>query len=311
MSAVISGLPPDPILERRALVQLRASQTMARRSLLSKVLVGCLVAGLVVAIVPLASVIVALVAKGAKFVSWGFLSRIPQLPSLLHLNTVGGIGNAIVATLVIDLLAGAVAVPVGVMLGLYLAETTSVAGNAMRAVVETMTGMPSVLLGVFAYEYLVTRMKSYSGLAAIVALSILMVPVIAKAAELAFRGVPRILREAALALGARESRVARKVVIPTALPGVITGVLLAFARAVGETAPVLLVVGPTISNTFGWNPLHPMTPMPLLIYGYSSSQYPSQRAAAWGVALTLVFLVFVLTTASRFISSRMRRERRS
>jgi phosphate transport system permease protein len=311
MSAVISGLPPDPILERRAIVQLRASQTLARRTATSKALTTGLIAGLVIAIVPLASVIVALIAKGAKFVSWSFLTKLPQLPSLLHLNTVGGIGNAIEATLVIDLLAGALAIPVGVILGLYLAETSSIAGNSLRAVIETMTGMPSVLLGVFSYEYLVTQMKTYSGLAAIVALAILMVPVIAKAAELAFLGVPRILREAALALGARESKVARKVVIPTALPGVITGVLLAFARAVGETAPVLLVVGPTMSTLFNWNPMHPMTPMPLLIYGYSSSQYPSQRAAAWGVALTLVFLVFVLTTASRFVSSRMRRERRS
>ena len=112
----------------------------------------------------------------------------PQLPSLLHLNTVGGISNAIVATLVIDLVAGVVATPIGVVLGLYLAETTSRAGAALRALVETMTGLPSILLGVFSYEFLVTRMKTYTGMAAAVALAILMVPVIAKAAELAFAG---------------------------------------------------------------------------------------------------------------------------
>ncbi|MDE3064605.1 MAG: phosphate ABC transporter permease PstA [Acidobacteriota bacterium] len=311
MSTVISGLPPDPILERRQLIQLRASQTMARRTMTSRAVIAALVAGVVISLIPLGSVLISLVAKGARLISWHFLSSLPTLPSLLHLNAVGGIWNAIAATLVIDLLAGVLAVPVGVIVGLYLADTHTRPAHALRAIVETMTGMPSILLGVFAYEYLVTTMKSYSGVAAVAALSMLMVPVIAKAAELAFRSVPTTLREAALALGARESRVARQVVLPTALPGVVTGVLLAFARAVGETAPVLLVVGPTISTLFNANPLHPMTPMPLLIYGYSNSQYPSQRAAAWGVALTLVFLVVLLTTTSRVISSRMRRERRS
>ncbi|MGC1420049.1 MAG: phosphate ABC transporter permease PstA [Acidimicrobiales bacterium] len=309
MSSVIAGLPPDPILERRQLIQLAATRSLARRTLMSRVVTGLLWASLVVALVPLGSVIIALVGKGARFLSWSFFSTLPQLPSLLSLNRIGGVGNAIVATLIIDALAALVAVPIGILVGMYLAESASPPARVLRSIVEIMTGMPSILLGVFAYEYLVVRMKSYSGLAAIVALGILMVPVIAKAAEMAFRAVPQSLREAALALGARESRMMRRVVMPTALPGVTTGVLLALARAVGETAPVLLVVGPTISNLWNVNPLHPMTPMPLLIFGYANSQYPSQRAAAWGVALTLVALVVILTTTSRLITARMRRER--
>lgn len=309
MTTIVSGLPPDPILERRQLIQLRASQSLARRTLVSRLVTVLLATSLAVALVPLASVIFALLSKGVRYLNWSFFTTLPQLPSLLSLNRIGGIGNAVVATLVIDLLAGLIAVPVGVVVGLYLAEVSSVPGNFLRSVVEIMTGMPSVLLGVFAYEYFVVNMKTYSGIAAVVALGMLMVPVIAKAAELAFRAVPNSLREAALALGARESRVARRVVVPTALPGVITGVLLALARAVGETAPILLVVGPTISNLWNSNPLHPMTPMPLLIFGYANSQYPSQRNAAWGVALTLVALVVILTTSSRLISARMRKER--
>ncbi len=277
---------------------------------MSRIAIGLLWVCLLIALVPLGSVIIALVGKGAQFLSWSFLSTLPQLPSLLSLNRIGGVGNAIVATLIIDALAALVAVPIGILVGMYLAESTSPPARILRSIVEIMTGMPSILLGVFAYEYLVVRMKSYSGLAAIVALGILMVPVIAKAAEMAFRAVPQSLREAALALGARESRIMRRVVMPTALPGVTTGVLLALARAVGETAPVLLVVGPTISNLWNLNPLHPMTPMPLLIFGYANSQYPSQRAAAWGVALTLVAMVVILTTTSRLITARMRRERR-
>lgn len=309
MSAVITGLPPDPILERRQLIQLRASQSLARRTLVSRVMTGLLWACLLVTLVPLGSVIVALVGKGARFLSWSFFTTLPQLPSLLSLNRIGGIGNAVVATLIIDALAGLVAVPTGVIVGLYLAEATSPPARFLRSIVEMMTGMPSILLGVFAYEYFVVQMKSYSGVAAVVALGMLMVPFIARAAEIAFRAVPQSLREAALALGARESRIARRVVVPTALPGVTTGVLLALARAVGETAPVLLVVGPTISNLWNVNPLRPMTPLPLLIFGYANSEYPSQRAAAWGVALTLVALVVALTTMSRLITGRMRRER--
>lgn len=307
--SVITGLPPDPIMERRQLIQLRASQSLARRTLTSRILTGLLWTALLIAFVPLGSVIAAVVGKGARFLSWTFFTTLPQLPSLMSLNRIGGIGNSVVATLVIDALAGAIAVPIGVVVGMYLAEATSLPARFFRSIVEIMTGMPSILLGVFAYEYFVVRMKSYSGIAAVVALGMLMVPVIAKAAEMAFRAVPRSLREAALALGARESRVAGRVILPTALPGVITGVLLALARAVGETAPVLLVVGPTISNLWNWNPAHPMTPMPLLIFGYANSQYPSQRAAAWGVALTLVAIVVILTTTSRLIAARIRKER--
>ena len=309
MSSTITGLPPDPILERRELIQLRASQTVKRRTMVSRGFTGLLWAGLVIALIPLGSVVLALLDKGVRFLGWNFFTTLPHLPSLASLNDIGGIGNAVVATLVIDAVAGLVAVPIGVVVGLYLAEGSSRPANFLRTVVEIMTGMPSILLGVFAYEYFVVTMKSYSGIAAVIALSMLMVPVIAKAAELAFMAVPRSLREAALALGARESRVARQVVFPSALPGVLTGVLLALARAVGETAPVLLVVGPTISNLWNVNPLKPMTPMPMLIFGYANSQYPSQRAAAWGVALTLVALVVILTTSSRLISARMRRER--
>ncbi|MFI5036305.1 MAG: phosphate ABC transporter permease PstA [Acidimicrobiales bacterium] len=311
MSDTLVGLPPDPILERRQEIQRRASQTIGRRTLVSNIFMGLLIGAFALALVPLGSVIWALLAKGLPSISWGFLHRLPQQPSLIAQNAIGGVGNAIEGTLVLDICAGLVAVPIAVIVGLYLSETSSRIGNFLRAIVEIMTGLPSILLGVFAYEYVVVPMKSFSGLAGIVALAVLMVPVIAKASELAFRGVPRTLKEAGLALGARSSRVSRGVILPVAMPGVLTGVLLALARAVGETAPILLVVGPSVSNTWNWNPLHPMSALPLLTYGYSGSQYPSQRAAAWGVALTLVFLVMVFSFASRLVSARMRRERRS
>jgi len=308
MSLAQLELPPDPILERRAEIQRRASQTIGRRTLVSKAFLAVLLVAFVVALVPLGSVIFALLQKGLASISWPFLHTLPTQPSLIAQNAIGGIGNAIEGTLVISGLAALVAVPMALLIGLYLAESQSRIANFLRAIIEIMTGMPSILLGVFAYEFVVVPMKGASGLAGIVALGVLMVPVIAKACELAFRGVPSTLREAGLALGARSSRVSRGVIIPAALPGIITGVLLALARAMGETAPLLLVIGTSIS--WAWNPLHGMSALSLLTYNYSGSQYPSQRAAAWGVALTLVTIVMILSVGSRLISARMRKERR-
>lgn len=308
MTDTLTALPPDPIIERRALIHERAAHTLRRRTWLSRVFLSLFVLAFLVALVPLVSVIFALVDKGIASISWGFLSSLPTQPSLVAQNALGGIGNAIEGTAIIDGLAGLVAVPIALLVGLYLSESSSRVADFLRAITEIMTGMPSILLGVFAYEFVVLPMKSFSGVAGIVALAVLMVPVIAKAAELAFRGVPLTLREAGLALGARSSRVSRGVIIPVALPGVITGVLLSLARAMGETAPILLVVG--ASGNWSWNPIHPMSALPLLTYDYSGSQYPSQRAAAWGVALTLVAMVMVLSLGARFVSARMRKERR-
>jgi phosphate transport system permease protein len=308
MTDTLERLPPDPILERRELIQTRAAQTLGRRTLVSRVFLSMLLAALLLALVPLCSLIFALLQRGISSISWAFLSTLPTQPSLIAQNAIGGIGNAIEGTVIIDGLAALVAIPIAVLLGLYLSESSSRAANFLRAIIEIMTGLPSILLGVFAYEYVVVPMKTFSGMAGIVALGVLMVPLIAKASELAFRGVPSTLREAGLALGARSSRVSRGVIIPAALPGVITGVLLSLARAMGETAPLLLVIG--ASGDWTWSPLKQMSALPLLAYNYSGSQYPSQRAAAWGVALTLVVLVMVLSMGSRLVAARMRKERR-
>lgn len=308
MTDVLEQLPPDPMLERRRLIHERAAETIGRRALISKAFVGTLIACFVIALIPLASVIYALLVKGSASLSWAFLSQLPTQPNLIDQNAIGGIANAIQGTVVIDLLAALIAVPIAVIVGLYLSETNSRIGNFLRAITEIMTGLPSILMGVFAYEYVVVPMKTFSGLAGVVALSILMVPVIAKASEMAFRGVPQTLKEAGLALGARSSKVTRGVILPSALPSVITGVLLSMARAMGETAPLLLVIG--ASGVFTWNPHNQMAALPLMTYLFSGSQYPSQRAAAWGIALVLVAIIMVLSFTSRIISARMRRERR-
>ena len=246
MTDLLAKLPPDPLLERRRVVQLMSQKNQRVRSLRSGLFLSLLVSALMVAIIPLFFVCAALVQRGFKVLSWGFLTQVPQQPTLMQQDTIGGVGNAIIGSLVVDGVAALVAVPLGIILGLYLSETQSRPATALRSITEIMTGLPSILLGVFAYVYIVLNMHAFTGFAGAMALALLMTPVITKAAETALRNVPRTLTEAGLALGARQSTVSLIVVLPVAAPGIITGVLLALARAIGETAPLLLVMGASI-----------------------------------------------------------------
>jgi len=308
MTVFDTQLPPDPMLERRRLVQEASAKKLRGRKIRSSVFMSSLSGALVVSVIPLGFIIAALISKGASVISGTFLTATPIQPNLLDQDNIGGIGNAITGSLLVDGVAALIAVPLGVLIGLYLSESDSRPSAILRAVAEIMTGLPSILFGVFSYIYIVTAMKGYSALAASIALSMLMTPVITKAAETALRDVPVTLKEAGLALGARQSKVTLKVILPYAFPGVFTGVLLALARAIGETAPLLFVIGASI--IYDWNPSHPNTAMPLMIFNYAGSFYESQQAAAWGVALTLVTIVFALNMIARLVAARMRREQR-
>ena len=303
----ILQLPPDPIYDRRRTVQTMAAASIRRRKLRNRIFTGSIIACLVVALVPLFFVLLTIIEKGISAITWGFITKTPVQPTIFAQNNIGGVGNAIVGTLVIVGLAAVLAIPVGIIVSIYLAESDNKIANSFRAVIEILTGLPSILLGVFAYSYIVLTTHTYSGWAGSFALAILMIPVITKASENAIRSVPATLTEAGLSLGARSSTVIRKVVVPAAAPGIITGVLLGLARAIGETAPVLLVIGASLN--FEFNPLHPMPALPTTIYNYAGSAYASQRTAAWGVAFILVVLVLALSLGSRLISARMRKER--
>jgi phosphate transport system permease protein len=316
-STTIEGVPPDPMLERRELIQQVAHKTLKRRMLRSKVVVALCGFALLLALIPLFAILFSLVQKGLRWWSIDFFTKSPQFPSLLYPNDVGGIANALVGSLVIDGLAAVIAIPIGVVTGLFLAESDGQLANALRMTAEIMTGLPSILLGIFAYQVLVIGFHEwgiklpgigFAGIAGSFALGILMIPIIIKASENALRSVPFTIREAALALGARNGVVSRKVVIPTALPGLITAVLLALSRAVGETAPILWVIG--ASTVVTWNPLHEMAAMPLQIFQSATSPYTSLRAESWGIALSLVVVVLFLNLGSRLLAAWLQRERR-
>ncbi len=299
----LAELPTDPTLERRRAVQAAAASSLRRRKAGSSVALGVCWAFLVIAVVPLVGVVAYVIAKGLPAWSVDFFthSTVPEgIPG-------GGVWNAIVGTAVITGIAVAVTVPLGLVVGLFLAESDSRVAAALRFTADVMTGVPSITVGIFGYIAIV-RNFGYSGFAGAFAIGFIMLPVIVRAGESAFRGVPKSLNEAALALGARKVTITRKVVVPTALPGVITGVLLAVARGLGETAPLLLTI---LGNQYlQWNPTKPMEALPILIYNSSSQPYADQVQLAWGAALLLMVVVLVLSIGSRLLAARLRRERR-
>jgi phosphate transport system permease protein len=283
----------------------------------SQALVALCGLALLIALIPLFAILYSLVRKGIHWWSIDFFTETPRFPSLINPNDVGGISNAIIGSLVIDGIAALFAIPIGVVAGLYLSESSSKFANTLRMTAEIMTGLPSILLGIFAYQMLVVGFDQwgiklpgigFSGLAGSFAIGVLMIPIIMKAAETSLRAVPTPIREAGLALGARKEVVARRVVIPTALPGLITAVLLALSRAVGETAPILWVIG--ASTVVSWDPRNEMASMPLQIFQSATSPYTSLREEAWGIALLLVVVVLVINLGSRLLATWLQRERR-
>ena len=302
MTAILDSAV-DPIVERRRAVQAAAASSLRRRKLGSTVALGICWLFLAIAIVPLVAVVIYVMVKGLPAWNTDFFTKSTTPEGVPG----GGVWNAIVGTVVITTVATAVAVPLGLLCGLFLAESDGRAAQTLRFTADVMTGIPSITVGIFGYIAIV-RNFGYSGFAGAFAVGFIMLPVIIRAGETAFRGVPRSLNEAAMALGARRATIARKVVVPTALPGVITGVLLAIARGLGETAPLLLTI---FGNQYlQWNPTKPMSALPTLIYSYSGQPFADLVQVAWGAALLLMTVVLVLSIGSRLLAAYLQKERR-
>ncbi len=296
--------PVDATMERRRAIQVAASSSLRRRKLSSGIALGVCWAFLGIAIIPLIAVLIYVTAKGLPAWSVDFFTQSTTPEGIPG----GGVWNAIVGTVEITLIAVAATVPLGLMCGLFLAESNGWIAATLRFTADVMTGVPSITVGIFGYIAIVKNFGGYSGLAGAFAIGFIMLPVITRAGETAIRGVPQSLNEAALALGARRATIARRVVVPTALPGIITGVLLAVARGLGETAPLLLTI---FGNQYlQWNPTKPMEALPILIYNDSSQPYADLVQVAWGAALLLMVVVLVLSIGSRLFAARLQKERR-
>jgi phosphate transport system permease protein len=277
----------------------------ARRRRTDRVMRGLLTAAAVVALIPLVLVVFYLLKKGIGTWSGQFFSSDPNGN---FLGYPGGIRSALVGTLEIVALATLIAVPVGIGVALYLTEygKNSLFANLVRYFVDVMTGVPSIVFGLFIYIVLVLAHLggSFTAWKGSVALSLLMLPVVTRAAEVVLLLVPNHLREAALALGAPRWRVVARVVLPTAGPGLVTGSLLAVARGMGETAPLLF----TTAGAFGLtlNLGAQMNALPLQIFNDIQSPRLAVIDRAWGAALTLVVLVLIFNLIARAFSRKSR-----
>jgi phosphate transport system permease protein len=277
----------------------------ARRRRTDKVARSLLAAATILALVPLVLVIYYLLARGLGAISWHFFSTDP---TGAFIGDPGGIKSAILGTIEIVALATLISVPIGIGVALYLVEygRTSRFAAVVRYFVDVMTGVPSIVFGLFVYITLVIGVlgSGYAAWKGSIALSLLMLPVVTRSAEVVLLLVPDSLREAALALGAPRWRIVTRIVLPTAAPGLVTGSLLAVARAAGETAPLLFTAAIVFGTTFGLGSR--MNSMPIQIFNDVGQASDVLVQRAWGAALTLVAMVLLLTLVARLVARRSR-----
>ncbi len=238
-----------------------------------------------------------LVVRGIAAINWDFFTHLPAPPG----EEGGGIRHAIYGTLVITAMASAIAIPVGLLAGTYLSEYARHGrfGLVVRFLSDILLSVPSIIVGTFVYAIMVRPMGTFSALSGAVALAIIMIPVILKTTDEVLRLVPDVVREAAYALGAPRWVVITKVVYRGAITGIMTGIILAVARIIGETAPLLFT---SFSNNF-WetNILRPMATMTVVIFNYAMSPYENWQSIAWGASFVLTVFVLVLNLLGRFL----------
>jgi len=273
-----------------------------RRKLLSSLFVAFCGSAVVVALTPLAFVLFFVVSQGARAVNLEFFTHMPTPVG----EAGGGMANAIVGTLILTSLAAMIAVPIGVISGVYMSEYAGTRFAALvRFAADTLNGVPSIVIGLFAYAVVVVPFKQFSALAGGFALGTMMIPIIARTTEELLLLVPGSMREGALALGATRARAVFSVVLPAALPGIMTGIVLALARIAGETAPLLFTA--FNNRFFNIRLTQPLTSLTVQVFTYATGPYEDWHRQAWAGALVLVTIVFACSLAARFATRRLER----
>jgi phosphate transport system permease protein len=276
------------------------SRSTVGRKLLSSLFVGFCALSVLVALVPLAFVLFFVVSEGISAVNLDFFTKMPKPVG----EAGGGMANAIVGTLILTGLGSAFAVPIGVLSGVYMSEYAGTRlASLVRFAADTLNGVPSIVIGVFVYGIAVLPFKQFSAFAGGLALGVMMIPIIARTTEELLLLVPGTMREGALALGATRSRAVFTVVLPSALPGIITGIVLALARIAGETAPLLFT---SFNNRFFTTGLtQPISSLTVQVFTYAISPYKDWHRQAWAGALVLVTIVLLCSLLARFATRRL------
>jgi len=273
-----------------------------RRRIVSQIAVMLCALSVILALIPLGLILFFVTSRGVQSLNWDFFTKLPVPVG----ESGGGMANAIAGTLMLTGFAALGAVPVGIICGVYLSEYAGTRlASVARFAADTLNGVPSIVIGVFVYAIVVLQMRQFSMVAGAIALGVMMIPIIARTTEELLRLVPQTLREGALALGATRARATFSVVLPAALPGIITGVILALARIAGETAPLLF----TAFNNRYWstNPLQPTASLTVQIFTYASSPYEDWHRQAWAGALVLVSIVLICSILARTATRRLER----
>jgi len=274
----------------------------ARRRALSALMTGLAVASVLVALVPLALVLYFVVSQGVQALNVDFFTQAPKPVG----EPGGGMGNAIVGTMILCGIGALIAIPIGIMSGVFVAEyPQSRLAPIVRFAADTLNGVPSIVIGVFVYAIAVLPFRQFSALAGGIALGVMMIPIITRTTEELLRLVPTSLREGALALGATRGRAVMTVVLPAALPGIITGIMLALARIAGETAPLLFTA---FGNRFWSTDLtQPIGALTVQVYAYAISPYDDWHRQAWAGSLVLVTLILGCSILARVATRRLER----
>ena len=271
-----------------------------RRKLLSSAFVGFCALSVLLALVPLALVLFFVISQGIRAINLDFFTQMPKPVG----EPGGGMANAIVGTLILAGLGSLLAVPIGVVSGIYMAEYAGTRiASLIRFAADTLNGVPSIVIGVFVYGIAVLPFKQFSAMAGAIALGVMMIPIIARTTEELLLLVPLTMREGALALGATRARAVFTVVLPATLPGIITGVVLALARIAGETAPLLFTA---LNNRFFSTSLRqPISSLTVQVYNYAQSPYDDWHRQAWAGALVLVTIVLLCSLMARLATYRL------
>jgi phosphate transport system permease protein len=270
------------------------------RRAVSHIIIALCGLSVLLALIPLALVLFYVVTQGITSLNVSFFTEMPKPVG----EAGGGMANAIVGSIIVTLLGAMFAVPIGIMSGVYAAEYAGTRmASAVRFAADTLNGVPSIVIGVFIYSIAVLPVRRFSALAGGLALGVMMIPLIMRTTEELLLLVPSTLREGALALGATRARAVFSVVVPAALPGILTGILLALARIAGETAPLLFTA---LNNRFFTTDIRqPVSTLTVQVYLYATAPYADWHRQAWAGALVLVSMVLICSLLARVATARM------
>ncbi len=290
------------VLEKETTTSKKGSQDkliekqIGRRNNKNKLFKGIIIAGTIVSTLPLLLILFYIFRQGIAAINWQFLTNLPKPVG----ESGGGVSNALVGSIMILLVSCVIAIPLGIIIGIYLSEETkSKLAYYCRLAVDVLQGIPSIVIGIIIYEWVVRPLGGFSAFSGSLALALMMLPSIIKSTEETLKLLPESLKEASLALGVPYYKTILRVIVPTGISGITTGVILSISRVIGETAPLLFT---SFGNPFmSTDIFKPMSSLPLIIFNYATSPYEEWHQLAWGASMLLILMILFLNIITKIV----------